>query len=180
MAGIVQVGGSSGRDYGDRTQASHPQLWPLAASHTQHILLWSSDLVSFLRRLIGKMGSEGRNRGFNHLGRGQDHTHIMFSRITFLDTYTDMCTHTDSLRHTLWILLEERKWLKRTQEAPQEWNLILPRLKRQDGRCYSTKQGSYWSLGPRSPSSLAGCVPAVGYFLLGLYLRCGPLSAALT
>lgn len=93
----------------------------------------------------------------------------MFRKITLLDTYTDICTHTDSLR--LWILLEERKWLKRIQEAPQEWNLILPRLRRQDSDCYSTKQGSYWSLGPRSPS---GHMPAIGYLILGLLSQMQP------
>lgn len=94
------------------------------------------------------------------LREGGKTTHITFSRITLPDMYTDICTHTDSLRHTLWILLKERNWLKRTQEAPQEWGLILPRLKGQESHCYSTKQSSYWSLGPRSPSSLAGWVPA--------------------
>lgn len=86
--------------------------------------------MSFLRRLIGKMGGEGENRA---PGGEQDHTHIMFSRTTFPDTYIyierDTYVHTHEFSETHWILPEERKCLKRTSEAPQEQNRILAELK---------------------------------------------------
>lgn len=67
------------------------------------------------------MGGEGRNGTLSHLAVGKithTHTHTPHSPETYTYISTHAHTHTDSLINTLWILLE-KKWLKRTQEAPE-------------------------------------------------------------
>lgn len=44
-------------------------------------------------------------------------THTPHSPETYIYIFTHAHTHTDSMINTLWILLEEKKWFERTQEA---------------------------------------------------------------
>lgn len=62
-------------------------------------------------------GEESNGALLSHLGGGQDHTQTPHSPETYIYRFTHAHTHTDSLINTLWILLEEKKWLERTQEA---------------------------------------------------------------
>lgn len=67
-------------------------LNPALASGCQLVLLWHSDLWSFLERRIVKAGAEGRTGAVNRLGEG---------KIIHIPHSADTHTHTFSEKHTL-------------------------------------------------------------------------------
>lgn len=123
--------------------------------------------MSFLEGIKGKMQGKERGGAFSHGRVAATPTHTMFSRIAFpvhIHTDAHMYIRAHYLRCIFWIFLEERNWLERAQEVPQEWNLVFPRLKGQN----QWLLGDYSMLQLRSPSSLTGWVPAHSCWLWDL------------